>query len=210
MQISIVKREEAGNWSAARGRTSCMPIYACPRPRKRKRRHRGPGRGRTKRRAQRKKKKEPWRARRALGVNEGRSCDRPIFPKRQGGPIRRHVKAGRIISNLYCRGIRLHSEQRTRLLLFPIGRALSVLFLPLLRSTRTRCRPVPSPSRLIPVSPAGTTLRNNFIRETRPAEWYEHTWESGARDGTRLSYAIANYRQFDPVITQFQVIGPYS
>lgn len=52
---------------------------------------------------------EPWRARRALGVNEGRSYDRSIFPKRQGGPIRRHVKAGRIISNLYCRGIRLDS-----------------------------------------------------------------------------------------------------
>lgn len=49
---------------------------------------------------------DPWRARRALGVNEGRSCDRSIFPKSRGGPIRRHIKAGRIISNLYCRRIR--------------------------------------------------------------------------------------------------------
>lgn len=30
----------------------------------------------------------------------------------------------------------------------------------------------------------------------------------GLGDGTRLSYATANYRQFDRVITQFKVIGP--
>lgn len=58
---------------------------------------------------------DPWRARRALGVNEGRSCDRSIFPKSRGGPIRRHIKAGRIISNLYCRRIRarVHSLARS-------------------------------------------------------------------------------------------------
>lgn len=53
---------------------------------------------------------DPWRARRALGVNEGRSCDRSIFPKSRGGPIRRHIKAGRIISNLYCRRIRTNAR----------------------------------------------------------------------------------------------------
>lgn len=55
---------------------------------------------------------DPWRARRALGVNEGRSCDRSIFPKSRGGPIRRHIKAGRIISNLYCRRIRALARSR--------------------------------------------------------------------------------------------------
>lgn len=34
------------------------------------------------------------------------------------------------------------------------------------------------------------------------------TDEKRRRDSTRLSYAIANYWQFDPVITQFKVIGP--
>lgn len=100
-------------------------------------------------------KKEPWRARRALGVNEGRSCDRSIFPKRQGGPIRRHVKAGRIISNLYCRGIRLRSS-----LYISIGFSFLffVLLLRLLQYTymvslREGTR------KLIPVSPmAETTL----------------------------------------------------
>lgn len=57
---------------------------------------------------------DPWRARRALGVNEGRSCDRSIFPKSRGGPIRRHIKAGRIISNLYCRRIRARVRSLAR------------------------------------------------------------------------------------------------
>lgn len=78
---------------------------------------------------------DPWRARRALGVNEGRSCDRSIFPKSRGGPIRRHIKAGRIISNLYCRRIRarvcsarsLDREKKT-LSISPSPRALVLSF----------------------------------------------------------------------------------
>lgn len=75
-----------------------------------------------------------WRARRALGVNEGRLCDRSIFPKSQGGLIRRHIKAGRIISNLYCRRIYIRARARVRSLAERILLTLSLSALVLLLS----------------------------------------------------------------------------
>lgn len=60
-----------------------------------------------------------------------------------------------------------------------------------------------------------------FFSEYRDIKWGKKarirrrgvgTWggekQVRAKRGCRLSYAIANYRQFDPVITQFKVIGP--
>ncbi|CAK9816775.1 hypothetical protein ANTPLA_LOCUS9104 [Anthophora plagiata] len=77
------------NWSVSRGcTTSCMSIYAS-KPRTNREEGENIGRHRRSGLESREQKKEPWRARRALGVNEGRSCDRSIFPKRQNGPIRR-------------------------------------------------------------------------------------------------------------------------
>lgn len=169
---------------------------------------------------------DPWRARRALGVNEGRSCDRSIFPKSRGGPIRRYIKAGRIISNLYCRRIRARVRSPVRsfarekkiLSIPPSPRALilSLSFIVLLSA-----RPPFLSKPLCKI----TSYTQDERRQTRgwevraaqrisltalasvPRSGKGETRDEG-RAGTRLSYAIANYRQFDPVITQFKVIGP--
>lgn len=168
---------------------------------------------------------DPWRAWRALGVNEGRSCDRSIFPKSRGGPIRRHVKAGRIISNLYCRRIRARARVRS----FAERTLLSSLHLVLSRCPRSLSFSFIVVPFYTPTLSFEATLQNNFIHKANNV-WHEGMREvravprafvdgvgsagsrkgrtSGRGDGTRLSYAIANYWQFDPLITQFEVIGP--
>lgn len=107
-----------------------------------------------------------WRARRALGVNEGRLCDRSIFPKSQGGLIRRHIKAGRIISNLYCRRIYIRASARVRSLAERILLTLSLCARPLSLSSFLF---LPFSFIVVP-SYASTlsfeaTLQNNFIHK---------------------------------------------
>lgn len=158
---------------------------------------------------------DPWRVRRALGVNEGRSCDRSIFPKSRGGPIRRYIKAGRIISNLYCRRIRTSALARSlsrSVSPFPPPPSLSIS--PSFRLSRSLfflARP-PSFSKPLCKITSYTRRATSEGEEMRDgaglAGRSRRRGTRGERDGTRLSYAIANYRQFDPVITQFKVIGP--